>query len=75
MLALYDGGAEITSDQINTLIAATQNTVEPYWPTLFASNIGSNVAEIIASRGGGGAVSTVAAGPAGKRIPPLSISL
>jgi ribosomal protein L12E/L44/L45/RPP1/RPP2 len=66
VLALHDGGAEITSDQINTLIAATQNSVEPYWPTLFASNLGSNVAEIIASRGGGGAVSTAAAAPVGK---------
>jgi large subunit ribosomal protein LP1 len=64
VLALHDGGAEITSDQINTLLAATNNTVQPYWPTLFASNLNSSVATVIASRGGG--APSAAAGPAGK---------
>ena len=36
-LALYDGEAEITAANINTLLAASNNTVAPYWPGLFAS--------------------------------------
>eukprot|EP01031_Cornospumella_fuschlensis_P033312 gene33312-40297_t len=35
-LALYDGGAEVTSDNINVLLKASNNTVAPYWPALFA---------------------------------------
>jgi large subunit ribosomal protein LP1 len=35
-LALYDGGAEITSDNINTLLNGSNNKVAPYWPALFA---------------------------------------
>jgi large subunit ribosomal protein LP1 len=66
VLALYDGGAEITSDQINTLLTATNNTVQPYWPTLFASNLSSGVAAVIANRGGGAPSVAAAAGPAGK---------
>ncbi|CAM9097164.1 unnamed protein product, partial [Chrysoparadoxa australica] len=38
-LALYDGEAEITSDQLKALINATGNEVEPYWPILFSSFI------------------------------------
>mmetsp|Transcript_5259 Transcript_5259/g.5380 ORF Transcript_5259/g.5380 Transcript_5259/m.5380 type:complete len:124 (+) Transcript_5259:78-449(+) len=64
VLALYDGGAEITSDQISTLLTATNNHVQPYWPTLFASNLGSNVGEIIFNRGGGVAPVASAAGSA-----------
>lgn len=56
-LALYDGDAEITSDQISSLIQATGNEVEAYWPTLFASFIAkSGIEKLIlsASSGGGG---------------------
>ena len=35
-LALYDGGAEISSDNINVLLNASNNKVAPYWPALFA---------------------------------------
>lgn len=35
-LALYDGEAEITAANISTLLAASNNTVAPYWPGLFA---------------------------------------
>ncbi|CAM9348322.1 unnamed protein product, partial [Sphacelaria rigidula] len=56
-LALYDGDAEITSDQLSTLITATGNEVEAYWPTLFSSFIAkAGIEELIlsASSGGGG---------------------
>jgi ribosomal protein L12E/L44/L45/RPP1/RPP2 len=36
-LALYDGGAEITADNIKALLDASGNTVQPYWPSLFSS--------------------------------------
>ena len=35
-LALYDGDAEISSDNINALLAGSNNKVAPYWPALFA---------------------------------------
>ena len=35
-LALYDGEAEVTADNIRALLEATGNTgVAPYWPALF----------------------------------------
>lgn len=49
--------AEITSDQLSTLITATGNEVEAYWPTLFSSFIAkAGIEELIlsASSGGGG---------------------
>ena len=33
---MYDGDAEISSDNINTLLAASNNKVQPYWPALFS---------------------------------------
>ena len=44
-LALYDGEAEISSDNIKTLLAATNNTVAPYWPALFAGILKDNKIE------------------------------
>eukprot|EP01006_Ploeotia_vitrea_P031438 TRINITY_DN63763_c0_g4_i1.p1 TRINITY_DN63763_c0_g4~~TRINITY_DN63763_c0_g4_i1.p1 ORF type:complete len:118 (+),score=34.83 TRINITY_DN63763_c0_g4_i1:96-449(+) len=35
-LALYDGGAEITADAINALVKNSNNTCQPYWPSLFS---------------------------------------
>ena len=59
ILALYDGGAEITSDQVNTLLEATGNTdVEGFYPIIFTNFLNSpeKIAKIIAtpSAGGGG---------------------
>ena len=57
MLALYDGGAEITSDQINNLLQATGNTeVEGFYPVIFANYAGDaeKLAQLIAMPGGGG---------------------
>merc|ERR1712161_97851 len=55
-LALYDGGAEVTAEQINTIITATNNTVEGYYPVIFANFLSSpeKIAQLIASPGGGG---------------------
>ncbi|CAM9529678.1 unnamed protein product, partial [Choristocarpus tenellus] len=56
-LALYDGDAEITSDQLGALIKATGNEVEAYWPVLFASFLQKTGIEGLitaASSGGGG---------------------
>jgi hypothetical protein len=56
ILALYDGGAEITSDQISTLLEATgNNEVEPFYPIIFANYLSDpeNVAKLIACPNGG----------------------
>ena len=38
-LALYDGDAEVTSENIATLLSASGNTVASYWPSLFAGTL------------------------------------
>jgi large subunit ribosomal protein LP1 len=65
-IALYDGEAEITAAQINALLSATNNTVAPYWPALFASFLKpSRIESIIVSGGAaGGAASAAVAAPA-----------
>ena len=52
-MALFDGEAEVSADQLNALITATGNSVEAYWPSLFASMLTPTLAEVIFSRGGG----------------------
>jgi large subunit ribosomal protein LP1 len=57
ILALYDGGADITSEQITTLLEATGNKdVEAFYPIIFANFLSdpNNVAKLIACPGGGG---------------------
>jgi ribosomal protein L12E/L44/L45/RPP1/RPP2 len=69
-LALYDGDAEITSDNINALLAATNNSVAPYWPSLFAGLLkGGRIETLVFSRGGGGAVSGGGGGAAASAAP------
>eukprot|EP00602_Paraphysomonas_sp_CaronLab_P009523 CAMPEP_0185019788 /NCGR_PEP_ID=MMETSP1103-20130426/2370_1 /TAXON_ID=36769 /ORGANISM="Paraphysomonas bandaiensis, Strain Caron Lab Isolate" /LENGTH=118 /DNA_ID=CAMNT_0027550269 /DNA_START=53 /DNA_END=409 /DNA_ORIENTATION=- len=63
-MALFDGGADITADQISTLIAATNNTVQPYWPSMFAATLANDCGKIIFARGGGAAPAPVAAAAA-----------
>lgn len=54
-LCLYDGDAEITSENISTLLAATNNTVAPYWPVLFAGLLkNGRIETLVFSAGGGG---------------------
>ena len=57
-LALYDGGADITSDQINTLLEATGNTeVAAFYPIIFSNFLTADkITQLIVSpvTGGGG---------------------
>ena len=70
ILALYDGGAEISSDQINTLLSACGvEEVEGFYPVIFANLFKnpSKLASIITTPsggggGGGGGTSAAAAG-------------
>lgn len=57
ILALYDGGAEVTSEQITSLLEATGNTeVEAFYPIIYANFLSdpAKIGEMIASPGGGG---------------------
>jgi hypothetical protein len=57
ILALYDGSAETTSEQINILLEATGNTeVAAYYPIIFANLLNSpeKIAEMISSPSAGG---------------------
>ena len=65
-LCLYDGDAEVTSENICTLLAATNNTVAPYWPVLFAGLLKNGRIEELVFSGGGGGGGGGGAAPAGK---------
>mmetsp|Transcript_791 Transcript_791/g.957 ORF Transcript_791/g.957 Transcript_791/m.957 type:complete len:121 (-) Transcript_791:125-487(-) len=57
ILALHDGGAEITSDQICALLEATGNTeVEAYYPIIFANFLSDpeTLCKYVCTPGGGG---------------------
>ena len=61
-LALYDGEAEITADNIKALLTASNNTVAPYWPALFAGFLkNGRVENMIFSVGGSGPAPAAAA--------------
>merc|ERR1712226_30448 len=40
-LMLHDDGLDITSEKLSAVIKASGNTVEPYWPMLFAKALKS----------------------------------
>mmetsp|Transcript_5532 Transcript_5532/g.4979 ORF Transcript_5532/g.4979 Transcript_5532/m.4979 type:complete len:126 (+) Transcript_5532:66-443(+) len=62
-LALYDGDAEITADNIKILLAASNNTVAPYWPALFAGLLkNGRIDSLVFSASGGGAAPAAVAG-------------
>jgi large subunit ribosomal protein LP1 len=70
-IALYDGGADVTSDQINTLLEATGNTeVAAFYPIIFAKFLTpEKISQIIispVSGGGGGGGSGGGAGGGGE---------
>lgn len=61
-LALFDGEAEITSDNILALLNASGHKVAPYWPGLFAAALkGDKIDSLVFSLGGGGAAPAAAA--------------
>jgi large subunit ribosomal protein LP1 len=62
-MALYDGEAEISAAQISALLAATNNKVAAYWPSLFATYLKGRIETLIFS-GGAGAGSAPAAAAA-----------
>eukprot|EP00168_Porphyra_purpurea_P014215 TRINITY_DN4047_c0_g1_i1.p1 TRINITY_DN4047_c0_g1~~TRINITY_DN4047_c0_g1_i1.p1 ORF type:complete len:122 (+),score=35.17 TRINITY_DN4047_c0_g1_i1:80-445(+) len=68
-IALYDGDAEITADNINTLLAASNNVVAPYWPGMFASLLKDGGAEKLVFSVGGPAPAPVAVAAAGGDAP------
>lgn len=62
-LALYDGEAEVTADNIKTLLDASSNTVAPYWPALFAGFLKNRMDSLVFSvSSGGGAGGAASAG-------------
>lgn len=49
-LILHDAGAEITADKLNEVITASGNSVEKYWPGMFAGLVAkADVASLIKS--------------------------
>ena len=55
-LMLHDGELEISEDKLKKVITASGNSVEPYWPGLFAKALkGKNIAELLANAGSGAA--------------------
>ncbi len=68
-LILYDGGAEVTSDNIKALLDGSNNKVAPYWPGLFAGLLkDNNIEKLVNSLGPSGAAPAavaVAGGDAG----------
>ena len=42
-LILHDAEKEVNPDNINKLVAASGNTVEPYWPTLYSKMLSGKV--------------------------------
>src|SRR5690348_11233889 len=72
-LALYDGDAEITSDNINTLLNNSHNKVAPYWPALFAGLLkGGRIENFVFSLGSGGAAAAPAAVAGGAAAAPAA---
>ncbi|CAH0474659.1 unnamed protein product [Peronospora belbahrii] len=61
-MILFDGEHEITSEAITTILQASGNEVEPYWPSLFSSLLSKEgkVLELISSGGptSGGAIAS-----------------
>ena len=64
-LALHDGDAEVTAQNISALLKATNNDVAVYWPGLWANALkGDNLEKLmmtLGSGGGGGAAAAPAA--------------
>lgn len=68
-LALMDGGIEVTTERLQTLLKVADVQVEPYWPGLFAKAIESiNLKDLmtnVAAGGGAAAPAPVAAAAGG----------
>ena len=65
-LMLHDGELEISEEKLKKVITASGNSVEGYWPGLFAKALkGKNIADMLANAGSAAAAAPVAAAPAG----------
>lgn len=63
-LMLHDGELEISEDKLKKVISASGNSVEGYWPGLFAKALkGKNIADMLANAGSSAAAAPVAAAP------------
>lgn len=64
-LILHDDGQEVSAAKINTLIDASHNSVEKYWPILFARTLGGrDLNGLIFATSGGSAAPATAGVPA-----------
>ncbi|PFH33348.1 ribosomal protein RPP1 [Besnoitia besnoiti] len=69
-LILSDDNMEVTAENIQKLVTASGNTVEPYMPTLFARALeGQNITELISNAGSCAAAAPAAAAPAAGDAP------
>merc|ERR1719310_1779482 len=65
-LMLHDGELEISEEKLKKVIAASGNSVEGYWPGLFAKALaGKNIGDLLSNAGSAAAAPVAAAGPAG----------
>eukprot|EP00612_Vaucheria_litorea_P005390 CAMPEP_0171464540 /NCGR_PEP_ID=MMETSP0945-20130129/7825_1 /TAXON_ID=109269 /ORGANISM="Vaucheria litorea, Strain CCMP2940" /LENGTH=87 /DNA_ID=CAMNT_0011991663 /DNA_START=93 /DNA_END=352 /DNA_ORIENTATION=+ len=64
-LILHDAGADITADNINALVTASGNEVQPYWGNLIATfTEGKDLDEFLLKPGMGGGPAPAAGGEA-----------
>lgn len=64
-LLLHDGDLEISEEKLKQVLTASNNSVEGYWPGLFAKALkGRNVADLLANAGSAAAPVAAAAAPA-----------
>ncbi|KAK8799232.1 hypothetical protein WA171_006085 [Blastocystis sp. BT1] len=64
-LLLADGGVKVETAMIEKVLKATNNTVEPYWPMLFAKYLGEkDISELLLKPSCGAAAPVAAAAAA-----------
>ena len=68
-LLLHDGDLEISEDKINKVLKASNNSVEAYWPGLFAKALKGKDIGALLSNAGSHSGPAAAAGPAATAAP------
>ena len=64
-LMLHDGELEISEEKLKKVITASGNSVEGYWPGLFAKALkGKNIGDMLMNAGAAAAPTAAAAAPA-----------
>ena len=70
-LLLHDGELEITEEKLNKVISASGNSVEGYWPGLFAKALkGRNINDLISNAAASAAPATSAPVAASSKAAP-----